>query len=218
MFSLAPGYYGSAGSPRGTAGAWQGLGVSVFAHGLLLALAMAGFSYREQLVEMAKPIAVSLIEAMPRSEPPPRQPLPKPKVPAASVPKAVQATPVPVMVAPSASTTAPGLSIQPTAAAPQVADSGPLVEARFDADYLSNPKPPYPAASRRLSEVGTVYLRVQVSAEGAALTVELKKTSGFARLDQSALETVARWRFTPARRGSVPVNSWVVVPIVFSLT
>lgn len=69
-----------------------------------------------------------------------------------------------------------------------------------------------------MGESGTVHLRVQVSAQGEALQVEIKHSSGFARLDNCAQETVSRWRFVPARKGGSPVDSWVVVPIVFSLT
>jgi protein TonB len=92
-----------------------------------------------------------------------------------------------------------------------------FVAARFDADYLDNPKPAYPHASRRLGEEGKVVLRVFVSAEGEAKLVEVKHSSGFQRLDQAAEEAVARWRFVPAKRGEQAVTAWVVVPIVFSL-
>ncbi|TCJ15102.1 energy transducer TonB [Parasulfuritortus cantonensis] len=94
----------------------------------------------------------------------------------------------------------------------------PLIEARFDADYLANPKPAYPLISRRLGEQGVVHLRVHVGTDGLPLKVEVKRSSGFERLDRCAQETVTRWRFVPAKRGSNAVASWVVVPIVFSLT
>ncbi|HKO87513.1 MAG TPA: energy transducer TonB, partial [Burkholderiales bacterium] len=89
---------------------------------------------------------------------------------------------------------------------------------RFNADYLQNPRPPYPSISRRMREEGTVMLRVFVSASGAPDKVELNKSSGFTRLDQSALETVQqRWKFTPARQGDTPTGAWVLIPISFSL-
>jgi protein TonB len=37
---------------------------------------------------------------------------------------------------------------------------------RYDADYLSNPPPAYPALSRRMGEQGEVLLRVQVREDG----------------------------------------------------
>ena len=93
----------------------------------------------------------------------------------------------------------------------------PLVTARFDADYLQNPKPTYPHISKRLGEEGKVLLRVFVTANGLPEKIELRASSGFPRLDHAAQEAVSRWRFVPAKRGEQAVTAWVVVPIVFSL-
>ena len=97
------------------------------------------------------------------------------------------------------------------------AGEGALSGARFDADYLRNPAPPYPPQSRRLGEEGRTLLRVFVGADGSARQVEVRTTSGSSRLDDSALRTVRGWKFVPARRGGVAVDSWVLVPIVFKL-
>lgn len=68
------------------------------------------------------------------------------------------------------------------------------------ADYLNNPKPRYPSASRRLGEQGTVRLEVLVSARGTAQRVRILKSSGHPRLDRAARSTVkSAWRFTPKR-------------------
>jgi protein TonB len=114
---------------------------------------------------------------------------------------------------PPAPTLAPPISVAPSLSPPPVT----MTAARFDADYLDNPKPVYPNASRRLGEQGKVLLRVYVSAQGLAEKVELKLGSGFARLDQAAQDAVARWRFVPARRGDEAVSAWVQVPITFQL-
>jgi protein TonB len=92
-----------------------------------------------------------------------------------------------------------------------------VVAARFDADYLHNPKPAYPAISRRLNEEGTTVLRVQVGADGRTLSVDIRQSSGYPRLDEAARDTVSRWRFVPARRGEEAIESVVAVPIVFKL-
>jgi protein TonB len=60
-------------------------------------------------------------------------------------------------------------------------------------------------------------LRVLVGADGNAREVVLKTSSGYERLDRSALDTVRHWKFVPARVGNEPVSAWVLVPIVFSL-
>ncbi len=90
-----------------------------------------------------------------------------------------------------------------------------LTAARFDADYLHNPAPAYPAQSRRLKEEGTVLLLVRVSAEGTPLSVEIRNSSGFERLDEAGLQAVRQWRFVPAKRGSENVAASVLVPIQF---
>jgi len=98
------------------------------------------------------------------------------------------------------------------------ADSlGAVVPPRFDAAYLQNPEPGYPMLSKRLGEEGKVLLRVLVNPEGLAEQVEVRQSSGHARLDQAALGTVRRWRFTPARRGADRLAAWVLVPLSFQL-
>lgn len=181
----------------------------------------------ERLAELARPIAVRLIELAPEAPPPPRPkpppPRPKPATPVLAPPPVLAvASPVepPVAtsftVAPQPPAPAP-VSAPAIVAAPTPAPTPALIDARFDADYLDNPKPLYPHASRRLGEEGKVELRVFVSEEGDAKRVEVKHSSGFQRLDLAAEKAVARWRFVPARRGEQAVTAWVVVPIVFSL-
>jgi protein TonB len=97
------------------------------------------------------------------------------------------------------------------------ASESAVVLPRFDANYLNNPKPAYPLASRRLGEQGRVILRVSVRADGTPAEVTLDRSSGSTRLDQAALEAVRQWRFIPARRGDTAVAESVRVPISFSL-
>ena len=94
---------------------------------------------------------------------------------------------------------------------------GAVVPPRFDAAYLQNPEPGYPLVSKRLGEEGKVLLRVLVNPEGLAEQVEVRQSSGHPRLDQAALGTVRRWRFTPARRGADRLAAWVLVPLSFQL-
>lgn len=167
--------------------------------------------------------------------PTPAEPQPEPPKPLPMQKKTVQARPQPtptaapviqseapvaadtqVMTAPPAPKEMP--SAAPEAKSAPVAEA-PLHEPRFDADYLNNPQPVYPRASMSLGEEGTVLLRVQVSESGAPLQVLLEKSSGFPRLDRSALEAVkGAWRFVAARRGDKTVVAWVLVPIKFNLS
>jgi protein TonB len=116
----------------------------------------------------------------------------------------------------SASTGNTGLTGNASGSAQPGAGTEPaLTAARFDADYLHNPAPAYPAQSRRLKEEGTVLLLVRVSVEGAPLSVEIRNSSGFERLDEAGLQAVRQWRFVPAKRGSENVAASVLVPIQF---
>lgn len=91
--------------------------------------------------------------------------------------------------------------------------SGPYA----DAGFFSNPKPPYPAVSRRMGEEGHVLLSVHIRADGHVDEVKLKQSSGFTRLDDSAMKTVRHWRYVPAKRNGKPIPYWYVQPIRFSL-
>ena len=86
------------------------------------------------------------------------------------------------------------------------------------AAYGANPLPPYPLVARRLGMEGVVLLEVLVASDGHAADVRVAKSSGYPALDESALTTVReRWRFIPAHRDGVPVESRVTVPIRFRL-
>jgi protein TonB len=86
-----------------------------------------------------------------------------------------------------------------------------------NADYLQNPKPPYPALSKRLGEQGKVVVRVLIGTDGTAQQAEIRQSSGYERLDQAALGTVLRWHYVPGKRAGVPEAMWFNVPINFVL-
>ena len=139
------------------------------------------------------------------------------------------ATPTATSVSPSTSESAPSAVAGPTHAAPVAALSPAaalgttartaeaVVPPSAEADYLHNPPPTYPRMSRRLGEQGTVVLRVRISAQGLPEQVALRTSSGFARLDQAALDAVPRWRFVPGQRNGVAEAMWFNVPVRFVL-
>jgi protein TonB len=178
-------------------------------------------SVREQLAEIA-PIMVSLITPPQVKVAPPVPEPQKTKPVEPRRPKAVESPPVitaPVTASSAVEAPAPQPEVvKPREApAPAAPEPAPVSPPRFDAAYLQNPSPPYPALSRRMSEEGRVMLRVRVGVNGEAEQVELRTSSGYARLDQSALDTVKKWKFTPARQNGQPVAASVLVPISFRL-
>jgi protein TonB len=90
-------------------------------------------------------------------------------------------------------------------------------EPDYRADYLNNPKPPYPMVARRMGYHGTVILDVEVLADGRAGDVALQKSSGYEILDKAALQTVKTWKFSPAKRFGQAITKRFLVPIKFSL-
>jgi protein TonB len=173
-----------------------------------------------------EPIAVTVLRDLPK--PPPPETLPKP-LPVKRIAPLPVVEPPPV-VAPDLPRVVevPTITLPPDVAtfAPKVVAPAPVVAAppgdalvapRFDAAYLDNPAPAYPAMSRRQHEEGRVTLRVRVGADGRAESVEIAASSGFDRLDRAAQDAVRRWRFVPARLGPDAVAAYVNVPIAFSL-
>lgn len=83
--------------------------------------------------------------------------------------------------------------------------------------YLKNPAPRYPEEARRNGQEGVVMLAVQVDSRGQASAVTIKSASGYLLLDEAALKAVQRWKFKPARIGSMAIDSQVEIPVRFTL-
>ena len=159
----------------------------------------------------------------PKLTPPPKTPQPVLTPPPTPQPPA-PATPEPpaVLAAPTASVTAPVVPAAAPAPPPPAPPPPPAAPAKVElpsskADYLHNPPPDYPRMSKRLGEQGKVVLKVLIGADGAPQKVELVTSSGFERLDKSALDAAMRWRYVPGKRGGVAEAMWYQVPIQFTL-
>jgi protein TonB len=81
----------------------------------------------------------------------------------------------------------------------------------------NNPLPEYPYLARQRHWEGRVWLLATVSVQGLVSDLEVAESSGYAVLDKSAVQTVRRWRFLPATRAGIPVESRVKVPVEFRL-
>ena len=85
-------------------------------------------------------------------------------------------------------------------------------------DYGVNPKPNYPKIAKRHGYEGLVVLNVFVLESGNVGKIEIRKSSGYGVLDNSALDAVRKWVFIPGKKNGRAMSSWVVVPIRFDLT
>lgn len=205
------------------------LGGVVFAHaGALTALMLVAHTPEPvtppQPIMMMRLIEPAVIEPDPQPTPEPKPPRPRIK-PLPPPPVLVARKPLPasqpVVEAPKSDPEpVPEMAPPPApvmAEAPKPAPPPPPIPPR-PADYLNNPKPTYPALSKRLGEEGVVRLNILVNPDGSVARLEILKSSGYARLDESARKTVqSSWKFEPARQAGKPVAAWVIVPIQFTL-
>lgn len=207
---------------------------TVLLHVMLAFLFMLGLMEHKITPPDAPPVLVEFMQSQPTPktiEQPVAKPLPvapRPQPVAAPVPTpqpTAQTTPAPSKVsaptevaqaAPVAPVSAPTRAEAPPTPAPVV--SAPSKTEVSTASYsASNQKPAYPNMSKRLSEQGTVVLRVLVKADGTAGEVEVKSSSSYPRLDQAAIDAVKTWRFNPAKIDGKAIDEWYQVPIPFKL-
>lgn len=142
-------------------------------------------------IPIVKPEIANVVQ--PVTEPMPRIEFDEPVVPPADVPMQ------PSQNAIAATETAAGAPAQELKASKRV-------------------EPAYPPQSRRAGEEGSVRLRILVDERGMPRDVQVVKGSGFARLDQAAMEAARKWRFVAATNGSHAITAWTQVAITFRLT
>lgn len=204
----------------------------VAAHAIVIAYLVTTSEARRH-AKAPTALVVELVKPVEPPKPPPPPPPPKPRQlpvkqyapipviapPPVIVPDLPRVQDLPTITLPPAppEPSPPQLAPAPVAAVAAAPAPAPLVPPRYDAAYLDNPPPVYPALARRQHEEGRVLLRVRVTADGRAGSVDIATSSGSERLDRAALEAVRRWRFVPAKRGDEAVAAYVNVPIVFSL-
>lgn len=83
---------------------------------------------------------------------------------------------------------------------------------------LYSVKPPYPSDAKARKSTGTVHLRVLVEANGRASDVSVASSSGDSSLDSAAVNSLHKWRFSPAKNNKgKAIRCYVTVPVTFVL-
>jgi protein TonB len=180
-------------------------------------------------VELVIPAQVLELSAAEEKPPEPKpQPAVKPRIEPRQVPtpmavaKAVAQPSPDAPAAVVASVESSSLERAPLSAVSPVANAAPPAPMKLelpstDADYLNNPRPPYPPLSKRMGEQGKVVIRTLIGADGVAQEASIHQSSGFDRLDQAALTTARKWRYVPGKRAGVAAAMWFNVPFTFVL-
>lgn len=86
-----------------------------------------------------------------------------------------------------------------------------------EAQALGSLEPSYPELSRRKGEEGLCVVQAKISSTGIVEAASLEKSSGFKRLDESALNQVKQTRFNPAAQRGVPIASEKQIIFKFEL-
>lgn len=133
----------------------------------------------------------------------------------------VDLPPRPVLAVPTTAEPVPQPAVLPAAATPAPRAAPPVPPSIIQASDLSarmvSGKPPrYPIESRRKKEQGTVVLSLILGLDGQVSSISVSRSSGFARLDDAALDAVRKWRWEPMIRAgqAVMVKGIVEIPFV----
>jgi protein TonB len=95
--------------------------------------------------------------------------------------------------------------------------AGPIIlQPQGDARFPFT-EPEYPIAEIRMGHEGTVWLSIEILPNGRVGQVRVDQTSGFVRLDDSAVREARQWRMKPGTQDGMAVSMWKRVPVTFRL-
>lgn len=100
-------------------------------------------------------------------------------------------------------------------ATPSAAKPAKVQQPSADGDYQYSQKPKRSSQSEKMGEYGRVLIHTLIGADGSLLEAKISKSSGFSRLDNTALEAVRHWRFKPGVVEGVPTALPYLIPITF---
>jgi protein TonB len=192
-----------------------GLGAAVAVNAALITILANGLSLRIFEVKTDDLIAVSVPEQP--TEPVAEQPIPGPAQPGGLRVDDAVIDPIDIEF--------PKDTVKPTGGPVTEATgggtgTGPVIpvirELKPDPRYLT--KPFYPPNEIRQNHEGIVTLLILVGPDGRAQDVKVEKSSGYPRLDHSAVrEALSKWRFFPQTENGVPVAALGRYKVRFNL-
>ena len=90
--------------------------------------------------------------------------------------------------------------------------------ATYKIGSAKNPHPSYPLIARKKGWEGRVIIQAEIDREGNVSEIKVLESSGFQVLDNASLETLKKWKFTPAKIGNKFVDDTVTIPVKFLIT
>ncbi|USU17392.1 energy transducer TonB [Paraburkholderia fungorum] len=173
---------------------------------------------------VAAPVALQSIAPPPPKPTPPvhtkakvqPKPTPTPKPAPTPLPEAAAPSPTPV-AAPDPTPPAPAappVQAAPAVGRPTMEITAPKNVSHIDCNMVT---PEYPSLSKRRGETGTAYVKFVVGLTGKLENIELKKSSGFNRLDDAALAAAHASACKPYLENGQPVRAAYTQPYNFNL-
>jgi len=109
---------------------------------------------------------------------------------------------------------------KPTVTPPSVASKVPVSPMQLEGEVADRPivrkiTPKYPKKARRMGWEGVVVLEFLVDAQGNVYDIKVVRSSGYAELDQAAINALKQWKFAP-KPGANPEEGRLTVK--FTLT
>ncbi|NIJ23206.1 energy transducer TonB [Sphingomonas japonica] len=196
--------------------------------GVLAALFLAA---PEVFVEPDDPDIQMIDIALPKPPPPPEPPppaervtdpqptnpvVPTPPLPLPPTPNGIDTT---TIIPPFPPPPLPAPRGDPAPAGPitSLPSELPLSPATRDTRYARDFQPDYPAAERRAEREGQATVRVRIGIDGRVKQVERVAATSDAFFEATRRRALSSWRFRPATRGGVPVESWQTLTVRFVL-
>lgn len=100
---------------------------------------------------------------------------------------------------------------------PPASQTSSPAKATVAARPLKTRVPIYPDLALERRYEGTSVFIATIKADGIVESLQLSKTSGHPILDQAAENALRHWKFAPATRDGIAVDSQLRIPIVFRL-
>lgn len=156
---------------------------------------------------------------MPAVKKPAQKPVraPRPIAPAAKPTPLPQSAEPPIAAAPLPDPPAPAPHSTPAPPAATASTAAPPPKTVSGVEYVQAPQPEYPAIARRMGEEGKVILRILVNEQGQPARIEVRQSSGYARLDDAARRAALRALFKPHLEDGRAVAVYALIPINFSM-
>ncbi|MEG3181533.1 energy transducer TonB [Sphingomonas sp. LT1P40] len=173
-----------------------------------------------------------VIETIAIPEPPPPEPQPKPvekrieqRTPPIHQPDPIVITP-PTPRGPATTSEPVRLYPDPPAGPTGLTGGGVTLDpprapvltgAAYDQRYADALQPPYPASEIRAQTEGSVSLRVLIGVDGRVKAIEILRSPSDGLSKATRRHALAKWRFKPATRDGIPVESWKSMTLRFQI-